>query len=84
MGNLDKIWLSTPQDVEATELKAAFKDHFGREWDRVLDTAERFFAYNAWNNTYFAVRNLCPLKDLTLDRLLGENGIGKPPNVIVS
>ena len=41
-------------------------------------------AYNAGNNAYLAVRDLRPVKNLTLDRITGKNGIGKPSNIIVS
>jgi hypothetical protein len=30
------------------------------------------------------VRNLRPAEDLTLEQLLEEEGIGQPPNIIVS
>ncbi len=84
MGNLDKVWLSVPEYAQAAELKAAFKNHFGLEWDRTLNTMDTSFAYNALNNTYFAVGNLRPVKNLTLDRLMEKGGNRKPPNVIVS
>jgi hypothetical protein len=54
------------------------------EWAEALDAVDPSFAYNSGNNAYFAVRDLRPVKDLTLDRLTGKNGIGKPPNIIVS
>ena len=56
-----------PEEVAAEELQAAFRSYFGTEWAEVLDAAEMSFAYNVANNAYFAVRNLRPLEDLTLE-----------------
>ena len=66
------------------ELKDAFRNYFGVEWTEALDAADLSFAYNICNNAYFAVRGLRPVKNLTLDRLTGKNGVRKPPNIIVS
>lgn len=84
MGNLFKIWPSVPDDVSMEELQDAFQNHFGVKWDEVLDAADTSFAYNSANNVYFAVSDLRPVDDLTLDQLLKKNGINKPPNIIVS
>jgi len=50
----------------------------------VLDVADKSFAYNAANIAYFAVRDLRPLENLTLEQLLEKEGSGQPPNIIVS
>lgn len=84
MGNLGKVWTAVPEYVAAEELKEAFRSHFDAQWDDVLDVAEESFAYNAFNKAYFAVRNLRPVEDLTLERLLENKGIDHPPNVILS
>jgi len=84
VGNLDKVWLTVPEDVRAEELREAFRRHFSAEWAVVLDAVEKSFIYNAANNAYFAVRHLRRLEDLTLDQLLGKKGIGQPPNIMVS
>jgi hypothetical protein len=84
VGNIDKVWLAVPEDVEAEELQDAFRRYFGVEWAEVLDVNDKSFAYNAVNNAYFAVRELRPVESLTLDQLLEKEGIGKPPNIIVS
>ena len=84
VGNLDKIWLSIPADVPMMELQDAFRGYFGVGWDKVLDTADPSFYYNAFNRAYFAVRDLLPVEDLTLDQLSGKDGIDKPPHIIVS
>lgn len=84
VGNLEKVWLAVPEDVEAEELQDAFRSYFGAEWAEVLDVAEKSFAYNAANNAYFAVRNLHPVENLTLEQLLEKKGIGQPSNIIVS
>jgi hypothetical protein len=84
VGNLFKIWLSVPEDASMEELHDAFQNHFGAKWDEVLDAADTSFAYNSANNAYFAVSDLRPVDDLTLDQLLKKNGIDKPPNIIVS
>jgi hypothetical protein len=84
VGSLDKVWLAVPEDGATEELQDAFRSHFGAEWAEVLDVAEKSFAYNTFNNAYFAVRDLRPLENLTLDQLLEKKGIGHPPNIIVS
>jgi hypothetical protein len=84
VGSLDKVWLAVPEDVAREELQDAFRSYFGAEWAEVLDVAEKSFAYNIFNNAYFAVRDLRPLENLTLDQLLEKKGIGHPPNIIVS
>jgi len=61
-----------------------FPKLFGAEWAEVLDVADKSFTYNAANNAYFAVRNLRPVENLTLEQLLEKKGIGQPPNIIVS
>lgn len=66
------------------ELHDAFQNHFGAKWNEVLDAADTSFAYNSANNAYFALTDLHPVNDLNLDQLLKENGIDKPPNIIVS
>ena len=84
MGNLDRVWLAVPEDVGEKELQDAFRSYFGADWAEVLDVADKSFTYNAANNAYFAVRELSPLQDLTLGQLLEKEGIGQPPNIIVS
>jgi hypothetical protein len=84
VGNLDKVWLAPLEDVAAEDLQDAFRGYFGAEWAEVLDVADKSFTYNAANNAYFAVRDLRPLENLTLEQLLEEKGIGQPPNIIVS
>ncbi len=84
VGNLDKVWLAVPDDVEAEELHDAFESYFNAQWTEVLDAAEKSFAYNAANNAYFAVRDLLPVEDLTLEQLLEKKGAGHPSNIIVS
>lgn len=84
VGNLGELWTAVPEYVAAEELKDAFRSHFGAQWDDVLDVADTSFAYNAFNNAYFAVHNLRPVEDLTLERLLDNKGIDHPPNIIVS
>jgi len=65
-------------------LQDAFRSYFGAEWAEVLHVADKSLAYSAANNAYFAVRDLHPVENLTLDQLLEEKGIGQPPNIIVS
>jgi hypothetical protein len=84
LGNLDKVWLAVPEDVAAEELQDAFRSYFGAKWAEVLDVAEKSFTYNAFNNAYFAVRDLRPVENLTLEQLLEKKGMGRPPNIIVS
>ena len=51
----------------------------------ILDVSARYsFSYNAFNNAYFAVRNLQPIENLTLEQLLEKTGSYQPPNIIVS
>lgn len=84
MGSLDKVWLSVPEAVEAEELQKAFRGHFGADWTEVLSAAQMSLAYNAANNAYFAVRDLRPVEELTLEELLEQEGIGSSPNIIAS
>jgi hypothetical protein len=84
VGNLDKVWVAVPEDGTAEELQDAFRRCFGVEWRGVLDATDKSFAYNAANTAYFAVRDLHPEQNLTLDQLLEREGVGKPPNIIVS
>ena len=84
VGNLDKVWIAVPEDVAAEELQDAFRSYFGAQWAEVLDVAEKSLDYNAFNNAYFAVRDLRPIVNLTLEQLLEKTGIGQPPNIIVS
>jgi hypothetical protein len=82
VGNLDKVWLAVPEDVAAEDLQDAFRSYFGAEWAEVLDAADKSLAYNAANNAYFAVRDLRPVENLTLEQLLEKKGIGRPANII--
>ena len=84
VGNLNKVWLTVPEDVAAEELQDAFRSYFGAEWTEVLDVADKSFIYNAANNAYFAVRDLRPVENLTLEQLSEKKGISRPPNIIVS
>ena len=84
VGNLDKVWLAVPEDVVEEELQDAFRLHFGSEWDEVLAVSDKSFSYNAANDAYFAVRDLRPAENLTLEQLLATKGIGQPPNIIAS
>ena len=84
VGNLDKVWLTVPEDVAAKELQDAFQSYFGAEWVKVLDVAEKSFTYNAANNAYFAVRDLRPIQNLTLEQLLEKKGKSQTPNIIIS
>ena len=84
VGNLDKVWFAVPENAGEEELHHAFRSFFGAEWAEVLDVAEKSFAYNAANHAYFALRNLRPVENLTLDRLLEKEGIGRPPSIIAS
>jgi hypothetical protein len=84
VGNLDKVWLDVPEDVAESELQDAFRNYFGAEWAEALDVADKSFSYNAANNAYFAVRDLRPMENLTMEQFLAQKGIAKPPNIIVS
>ena len=84
VGSLDRVWIAVPEDVAAEELQDAFQGYFGAEWAEILDVAEKSFAYNAANNAYFAVRDLRPVQNLTLEQLLEKKGISKTPNIIIS
>jgi hypothetical protein len=84
VGSLHKVWIAVPEGVAGEELQDAFQSYFDAQWAEVLDVAEKSLTYNAFNNAYFAVRNLRPLENLTLEQLLEKTGIGQPPNIIVS
>lgn len=84
VGNLDKVWLAVPGYVSPEELQESFRSYFGAQWAEVLDSVDKSFDYNSFNNAYFAVCNVRPVENLTLDQLLEKKGIGQPPNIIVS
>ena len=65
-------------------MQDAFQSYFGAQWTEVLDVAEKSFTYNAANDAYFAVSDLRPIVNLTLDQLLEKKGGVQPPNIIVS
>jgi len=65
-------------------LQDAFRNYFGPEWAEVLAVADKSFSYNAANNAYFAVRDLRPVENLTLEQLLEKKGIGQSSNIIAS
>ena len=84
VGDLDKVWMPVREDVTPGELQGAFQSYFGAPWNEVLEAADKSFTYNAFNDAYFAVRNLHPVEDLTLADLLARTGIARWPNLIVS
>ena len=84
VGNLHKVWHEFPEVVGPEEWQEAFRGHFGAEWTEVLDAAEKSLAYSAACNVYFAVRDLRPLENLTLEELLEKTGVSRPPNVIAA
>ncbi len=53
-------------------------------WAEVLEASDKSLAYNSANSAFFAVRDLRPVDDLTLEQMLKEKGISQPPNIIVS
>lgn len=84
VGRLDRVWHSIPEDFTPRELQEAFYNYFGAKWGEILDAAEKSFAYNIFNNAYFSVQDVQPVENLTLDQLLENKEIGRPPNIIVS
>ncbi|MDY6857209.1 MAG: hypothetical protein SWO11_21410 [Thermodesulfobacteriota bacterium] len=84
VGNLDKVWLTVPEDITSEELKNAFRSYFGAEWAEVLDVADKSFIYNAANNAYFAIRDIRHIENLTLEQLSEKKEVRKPPNIVVS
>lgn len=84
VGSLDKVWVPFFEPVSAEDLREAFRNVFGAEWDEVLEAADSAFPYNAANDAYFSVRDLRPVRSLTLEQLLEKKQIIRPPNVIVS
>ena len=84
VGNLDKVWIDVPEEAQEEELFDAFRLHFGAESAEVLAVADKSFSYNAANNAYFAVRNLRPIENLTLEQLLEQKGVDRSSNIIAS
>ena len=84
MGNLDKVWLTVPEEVSAEELQAAFQTHFGATWFEVLDAADQSFAYNAATSDYYAEPDLRSQENQTLEQHQEERDSGQAPNIIVS
>lgn len=84
MGNLDKVWTAVPDGVAEQEHREAFESFFGAPWSAILDAADQSYAYNAANNVYFAVRDLLPVDNLSVEQFLREQGRGRIPNIIAS
>jgi hypothetical protein len=84
VGSLDKVWITVPEDVTEEQLQDAFRSHFNAQWAEVLDTSNKSYTYNAFNNAYFSVHNLSPIENLTVEQILKEKGIVRAPNIIVS
>ena len=68
---------------QIVEFRHNFKSCFGAEWPEILDTDDKSFGYIACNDTYFAVRNLRLLENLTLLKLYRQKEI-PPLNIIIS
>ena len=62
----------------------AFRGYFDARWSEVLDSTDKSYAYNAFNNAYFAVNNLVPVENMTVEQVLKEKGIIRTPNIIAS
>jgi hypothetical protein len=84
VGSLDRVWLEVHADSDADAFEKAFRSHFGAARAEVLDAVDPSFAYNAANDAYFAVRDIRPVANLTLDELLKKKGSGQVLNIIVS
>ena len=84
VGNLYKVWLDRSQDLGRAEWRHAFRDRFGADWTEVLDSADASIAYNAFNDAFFAVRDLHPLEGVNLEALLEKAGITAAPNIVAA
>lgn len=84
VGSLDKFWRLASDGISEAEFHDSFQGIFGLGWAEVLDVADKSSAYIAGNDVFFSVNNLRPLKNHTLEQLIGEKDIYRPPNIIVS
>ncbi len=63
-------------------LRQAFNAYFAAEWDAVMVGADKPFGYHAAYDAYFAVRDLKPVTDLTVDQLLASKDVKQPINIV--
>lgn len=60
MGNLVRIWADVPEDGSLEEVRQAFRDVFGHDWDEVLITGgDASLLYRFWDG-YAGVAGLRP------------------------
>ena len=84
VGNLGKVWSTVPEDLSAEAFQQEFLINFRANWPEVLDTADKSFTYNAFNNAYFAIEGIHTIENLTLDKLLENERADTKMNIIVS
>ena len=84
VGNLEKVLFVDTEVITEKELYDSFRNRFEGKWDELLDVTDYSFAYNSANDTYFSVRALQPLENLTLLKFLKQYRNGRPLNIIVS
>jgi hypothetical protein len=82
VGSLEQVWLDLPDFESKQTLMSAFNAYFNADWNAVMVGAEKPFGYHASYDAYFAVRNLRPVNDLTVDQLLASTGVKKPINIV--
>lgn len=83
MGNLGKVWVDIPDDIDSMEeLQSYFNRFFGVSWNDVLVGAEKSFGHHASYDAYFAVKNLKAVTDMTVEQLLEQKSAIRPLNIV--
>jgi len=72
------------EDITKEEFRQAFRSYFGAEWTELLDTAYKSYDYIAYNDTYFAIRDLHPVENTSLEQFLGDEEFRQSLNIVIS
>lgn len=70
VGDLQRIWLDIPVDIEDMEMLAGeFENFFGARWKDVMVGGDKPFVYHKDWEAYFSVTGLKPVTGLRLSGL---------------
>jgi len=72
------------EDITEEEFRQAFRSYFGAEWTELLDTAYNSYAYIAYNDRYFAIRDLHPVESTSLRQFLRDKEFRQSLNIVIS
>jgi len=72
------------EDITEEEFRQAFRSYFGVEWTELLDTAYNSYDYIAYNDIYFAIRDLQPVESTSLEQFLRDKEFKQSLNIVIS